>query len=1181
MTQVTAERPAATGNSDLARWAATQRATLRATFPAGEGRSDAVPAEPPPLRGVSSRLTAQFDLPHDTNDVALHRQAGRVLLASGGQEAITIYELDPLTGADSGRPPITYTANNVRMLAWHELPDRQLLLAVAASADSGILRVDPAFPGATQVVSLPAEACGDVAWLATRDGGLLLAASEGSGGDPFGGGPLRIWQVDPVSWGITELGAPDLEDALAVAWCRSPDGSALLAVGHGQWPDEGHVGVWNVDPGTGALAEVAVLDAPPGIPNSLSWLVQSDGRLLLASSGTTMRTWEAASTFDVFTPLVDYPDNYTNGVAWCSLPDGRRLLVSTGVWGTQSDTRLARFDDDSDSRGVSASAGLGVPVLVAACRDGRPQVFVLDIDPPVEAPEAFSQQRDEGVTPREWPAGSFRVDDIVDRMPAALRGQLERYGMAWLARPDGRTWLASGREGGVGVWDVSLPRGAADCLDTILEDNFAGLASVAWHELADGRLLLAAGLGSMLHILRVDRDSGRLAAQDQVDTAFPVQSLAWQQMPNGPLLLAVVASTGDGELRVFDPDTGRIRAGHLDLPSARSVGWHHGIDGRLLLACSDRVWWIDADPAAELGVSAADGGGLGRSQSFNDVYGIAIQSVGDRRALLAVGHHGGEGGVDVWEVGTSPASPGLLATLSTEGKRVDSVAWHLSPDGRLLLAATGCGEAHVHIWSVDAGSGIAHPVASTPLESDMGIRLVDLCWLSDPGGRLFLGISSQDSHVRSRILEVVVDPPLPAAGARVAEGTGIRRAGGARHSAVLSLVAFGLAGLWLPLGLVDDVVTLTAPLAAGVDPGSGQWADQFHNRLLAGLARHPGVAALRSLGWPPLARATFAGLLASAYPASAALAPPSGCVGSELLAALAGPGGAAPGPRPPDAAGLAALQDGAESVTPAVVALLSILGPQAAANDPTLPLRLRDQAGQLPDLPPSTLTLLSTAANRAPDVAATGLTTGAVQTSTHSPNTVRHGPPNRLLPTHLALPRMIRTVQQVHGDLLYRQHVSPAAPPPLPHTIVLDTTPPTFGPIEITLRTVAHLIALTLWQYQAHASLITLTHPARVLPLTSPAHLADLWSSRTLEPPEPQRAIQSAAATGQPVILLTTPLLPVTHHLTASPALKIMTAAYPNRPTRRAPVSPHHHTLPASPSAQQLRNVVHRLLATT
>ena len=158
------------------------------------------------------------------------------------------------------------------------------------------------------------------------------------------------------------------------------------------------------------------------------------------------------------------------------------------------------------------------------------------------------------------------------------------------------------------------------------------------------------------------------------------------------------------------------------------------------------------------------------------------------------------------------------------------------------------------------------------------------------------------------------------------------------------------------------------PLAAVALPGTADAARQpgggaaLHDARLAALAGEPGITRLRDLGtghprWGPDARAAFAALLTSGLDIPARYAPPPGTSPARLRAALdaavtaspvaASGWGAATETEPPWRPPVTDLRAASAAVDERMITLLAILGPDACAADPLLPLRLAGNARQL------------------------------------------------------------------------------------------------------------------------------------------------------------------------------------------------------------------------------------------
>jgi hypothetical protein len=385
------------------------------------------------------------------------------------------------------------------------------------------------------------------------------------------------------------------------------------------------------------------------------------------------------------------------------------------------------------------------------------------------------------------------------------------------------------------------------------------------------------------------------------------------------------------------------------------------------------------------------------------------------------------------------------------------------------------------------------------------------------------------------------------------------------------LLRLGGGGLWPPAGLVADLVTLTGP------PGNDQDA------RLGALASEPGIARLRDLAageprWRPNSRTAFAALLASALvipdtyiPPDEPLADLRTALTDALISGAAGAG--APWPVP-----LADLRAAAAGISDRTLTLLAILGPDACAADPLLPVRLAHQIPQLPVLSQRELRLLAVAGSAA--VSGGAVTAGTMTWSPGTAGVTRTGPPTRLLPTQLALPRDLMTIKLAEDQLLYRQHRAPAPPAPEPVTIILDTSPPTYGPAGTALRLAAHLITTSLWAHGRHPTLVTLADPHTVRELHATADLMGIWASGTLEDPAAALATarRTAAAAGQPAVLCTHFHTARDHGYRPQRAARLLTTHQPSETPPARPAGPWHAHLPPDPGQAPLAAAIGRLL---
>jgi WD domain, G-beta repeat len=598
-------------------------------------------------------------------------------------------------------------------------------------------------------------------------------------------------------------------------------------------------------------------------------------------------------------------------------------------------------------------------------------------------------------------------------------------------------------------------------------------------------------------------------------------------------------------------------------------------DGRQLIATGSedsavRIW----DP---------DSGQLLHTLSGHEgsVYCTAWGHHPDGRLVLAAG--GSDRTVRIWDAGTGQH---VRTIVTSQGH---ALGWATLPRGRQVLASAAGEDRTAEVWDVESGIRLASVPGASNLRQ--GIALV---W--DSAGDLLLVVAHRTNtggpvrvwRIATGESALGTDGPARDRGAGAARGAGLSR----------ELLRLGRSGLWPPLGLLADLVTLTGPEtfdparpsgARGTNPadvvaepnhGPVSRADAaLCDTRLAALAVEPGMARLRAVGWGPAARVSMAALLASSLAIPEQFTPPPGvsapALRDALARAVAGHGSASAWHVP-----IGDLRAAAAEITDRTIALLQILGPAACAADPLLPARLAHRIPELPVLTPRELRLLTSAGAGGP---ATGRET-ATGTLRYSPGTAglaRTGPLTRLLPTQLALPRDLLTIRLAENQLLYRQHRAPAPPAPEPVTIILDTSPPTYGPARNTLRLATHLLAAALWAHDQYPSLITLANPAAVTELRAPADVIGIWAGATLEDPAATVAAAraTAAGTGQPVVF-------ASHFRTArdcgyrpGPAARLLTAHHTPEQPPPPPASAWHAHLPPNPAPSQLAAAIALLLA--
>ncbi|EIV94371.1 hypothetical protein [Frankia sp. QA3] len=308
------------------------------------------------------------------------------------------------------------------------------------------------------------------------------------------------------------------------------------------------------------------------------------------------------------------------------------------------------------------------------------------------------------------------------------------------------------------------------------------------------------------------------------------------------------------------------------------------------------------------------------------------------------------------------------------------------------------------------------------------------------------------------------------------------------------------------------------------------------------------------------------------------MAPP---VPRDLLAGALRAALAAPAERvavhPPS---VAALRRAVDGVGDAMVVLLSVLGAATAAADPMLPLRLRHRVAGIPPLPRRYRSLLMAAGGQSAARARTRA--GSVDTGPDLSGVSRRGRITRLLTTQFALPADHFALRHARGELMYRMHEVGAEPPSRRVMIILDVSPATFGPIEIVLRLVAHLVATAVRAADQEPHLVPADASGRRR-LDRPEDLVDVWTSRSLDPPDLPAAVALASQLGQAgddlILVLGERHAVRDQGLRPGPGLRILTVHAPADPPPRAAGGPGWIHLPPTPDGDELAAAVRALVA--
>jgi len=234
-------------------------------------------------------------------------------------------------------------------------------------------------------------------------------------------------------------------------------------------------------------------------------------------------------------------------------------------------------------------------------------------------------------------------------------------------------------------------------------------------------------------------------------------------------------------------------------------------------------------------------------------------------------------------------------------------------------------------------------------------------------------------------------------------------------------------------------------------------------------------------------------------------------------------------PPPP----ISLLQEAAKLIDDQLLSLLTILGEQAVAAEPALPLRL---LSRIPDLP-----ALSTLQRQLLGVRvcfgdyagrSSGNAPGAERGQVSGVETSSRIDWSSLLPSQLALPQPVLNYRYQRGELLFRTRKLAEPPRLRPTVLLLDVSPPTFGPIEAITRIAAFAVANFLRQAEIPVVLVTTgEEQERIVQLDNPQDLVEIWTQRAIAPPNEIRSLKLAHAVRtnlldesglEPIILLLT-----------------------------------------------------------
>ncbi|OUL34959.1 hypothetical protein BV372_12695 [Nostoc sp. T09] len=464
---------------------------------------------------------------------------------------------------------------------------------------------------------------------------------------------------------------------------------------------------------------------------------------------------------------------------------------------------------------------------------------------------------------------------------------------------------------------------------------------------------------------------------------------------------------------------------------------------------------------------------------------------------------------------------------------VKCVVW--SPNGYLLASTSN--DSTIRIWDTRTGKELEKFSCL-----DAGAYAVRVAWSPDGA---FLASSHLNDYfylwdVRHLLPNQTVTtfdpnatPPLPS------------------HFRLLptALAQMHRLGIYAPLSLIQDLLKLTG----------GQPVDN----PLAQLAKNTEISELIALRWSAPARIGLVALLLHKIPFPG-WEPPSGIspkeISNALQAGLAGEPIEPQAPPPP----ISLLQEAAKLIDEQLLSLLTILGEQAVAAEPALPLRLLSRIPNLPALNFLQRQLLGMRVCFGDHTGRSiGNTPGAERGQVSGVETSSRTDWSSLLPTQLALPQTVLNYRYQRGELLFRTRELAEPPRLRPTVLLLDVSPPVFGPIEAITRIAAFAVANFLRQADIPVVLIsTGEEQEQILQLENPQDLVEIWTYHAMSPANELRSLKLANAIRtnlldesglEPIILLLThPWFGAEVQLSRVPGLRGLFVQYPNMQVKPA-----------------------------